>query len=243
MIISAAAMSRFSCHRIVALVTTLIIFSGSADAANDFRLRLTDVPIPHGTRVQWVGENIIQNGKPLQIARYDSSLNLTDTVAFYRQLWPNHEGTQAPPGLLETQTGEWLLLSHLQDGFNIVLQLHANNPLRSSGFLSIMPLDGGEHTEAKAEAADLQLLSETRSQDGSLSATLSVFFSEQSVSTTTSRLLHAHTRESWTLASRQLHADNQILILNHRSLQREIVVSRSDEGGSLVVINEEWGRE
>lgn len=221
------------------LVTALsLLLLSSTLMAGNASQSLMDVPLPFGTNVQSVGDDVVHNGQSMAVATYESPLSLTDTVAFYRQLWTAEPG-RTLPGLVENTVGEWLTLGRLQDGFQTVLQLRLSEEHRSTGYLSVMSIEAGSAGSQSVSALPgLEPLSTTRSQDAGRSSVLSVYSSGESVASLVSQLAGHWQGRGWTLVSSEAYAQSQVLLLNRDAAQLEIVVNGNTRDTTIVVVNE-----
>lgn len=197
---------------------------------------LSDVPIPPGTQVQLIGIDAIHNGRSVSMATFDASHSIDTTIAFYTDVWPDPD-TGDTPGMIQSRTPEWLMLSHLDDGYNIVVQLSLAQPHLSTGFVSIMPVTQKASHPVTSSIEGLELLSDTQTDDQFSSSRLSVYASSLSVNEVADELIRRRISERWLVTSRREFSGSQIATMSSRDKQLEMVVSRSDEGGSTVVIN------
>lgn len=223
----------------ISVGVSLIILSSTLMARSAGQ-SLVDVPVPFGTHVQSVGNDVVHNGQTLTVATYESSLPLADTVEYYHRLWVAEPG-KTLPGLVENRVGEWLTLGRLHDGFQIVLQLRLAENHRSSGYLSVMRIDASASTSGSRSSPSLpglERLSTTRSQDGGRASVLSVYASQESVETLARQFAGHWQGKGWTLVSNEAYAQSKVLLLNHQSAQLEIVITGEPRQNTIVVMNE-----
>lgn len=212
--------------------------------------QLADVPVPFNTQVQVVANNMTHNGNRLWLATYTSSLSLEESIDFYRSVWRDDPDSSIP-GVVQTQSAEWLMISRLQDGYNTVIQLRLAEPHKSTGFMSIMAvsdmagtdLDTTEFTggglNSTAALDNLKLLSSTQSTDSGRTSQLSVYASAQSIESTARQYVKHLRDQSWVLVSEQAHAQSKVVLLNRKSRHIELVISNdTTRGGSVIVVNE-----
>jgi hypothetical protein len=225
-------------YRRLLLAAVVATGAPSNALADSTAARLANVPVPSGTRVLSVGGNTIHNGSIVSMATYESSLSLSHTADFFRDLW-QETARDGVPGFVETRAGDWLMLSRLHEGFNTVLQLDLAEPHRSKGFLSVMALDSTAPGTTPLQGLDgFEQLSTTRSFDGTRESVLSVYAAAESVDTLVRQLADYWQRRDWTLVSEESHAQSKVLLLNRQSALMEIVISSVSAVGSFIVINE-----
>jgi len=198
---------------------------------------LSDVPVPPGGKIEIIGEDAVHNGTSISMGTFIASQSIDSTVAFYEQAWPDSPSSDMP-GMIQTSTPEWLLLSHLSDGYNTVIQLSLATTHRSTGYVSVMPVEQLSAAQPTVGIDDLQLLSDTRTKDEFSSSQLSVYASVLPVSLLTERLVRTRINGHWKVTSKREFGDSQIVLMSARTGQLELIVSRSDDVGSIAVINE-----
>lgn len=228
---------RYSYVSILLVLTMQAVWLPSSHAATTAE-RLAQIPVPFDAQVLSVGRNVQHNGQIMSLATFESDAAQRDTLAFYRQLWAQ-EADDGTPGMLESRAGQWLVISHLQEGYQSVLQLNAEETHRSKGFLSVMQLqDQAANGSAHEMLPGLERLSLTRSQDANRESQLSVFLSTEAVEPVARQLAELWTNRGWTLVSNEAYSRSRVLLLNRKTAQLEIVISHASGTGTLVVMNE-----
>lgn len=199
---------------------------------------LAQIPLPFDARVLSVGNDVEHNGQRLSLATFQSSSSVDDTVAFYRQLWENSQEDDKP-GMVVNRVGEWLVIGQLQDGFQSVLQLKLQEPHRSEGFLSVMRVPVTPSASAgPGLLPGMERLSTTRSRDAGRASTLSIHLSTEAVEPVARQLAGFWQGKGWSLVSNEPYSQSRVLRLNRQSAQLDIVVTPSQQAGSLVIMNE-----
>ncbi len=197
---------------------------------------LSDVPIPPGAQIQLIGVDAIHNGRSVSMATFEASQSIESTIEFYNDAWPDPD-TGDTPGMIQSRTPEWLLLSRLDGGYNTVVQLSLAQPHLSTGYVSIMPVGQKALNPLTSSIDGLELLSDTQTDDQFSSSRLSVYASSLSVNELTDDMIRRRISGRWLLTSRREFAGSQIATMSSSDKQLEMVVSRSEEGGSTLVIN------
>ena len=223
---------RFGVARCALVIGLLLV--ATAGRASEL---LTNVPLPAGAVLAVVGIDVVHNGHRVSMATFDAPQSIETTVAFYQNVWQN-PADAAVPGVLVSETPEWLLLSRFVDGYNTVVQLRRAQANRSSGFVSIMPLNNTQARSVVTLDKEMVLLSDTKSNDEFSSSRLTVHSSALSVGAVTDRLIRNRKNNRWSLTSRQAHGQSHIVLMSAKARQLELIVSPSDSGGTLVVSNE-----
>lgn len=231
------------CRRAVSLIGTaqilalLALLVPIAAAANEPGQPLNGVELPAGATTAWVATNINQNGLPMAIQTFRSSMAVDSVLDFYRQRWAVPGKT---PGFVENHVGAWQIISQLADDHNVVLQLQSNDSGGSSGFLSSVALNVtgfSDVTEVPAPA-DSELVSSARILDGDRVSTTSLLISQGDGGSIAGFYRDYFQRDGWVLASERVYAGHRILYFNRRHAQCELVVSNAADGSTVIALNQ-----
>lgn len=100
------------------------------------------LPVPKGAKFVWVPNAAPANGFPQRIANLSSDSSPTAILGFYRATWsaPQLVNGRKIPGYLFRAVPPWEILSRLQDGYLIVIQVRGNNSGGTRGIVSIRDL-------------------------------------------------------------------------------------------------------
>jgi len=102
------------------------------------------LPAPPDTTVESVGENMTVNGIPMDIREFVSEQGSGVVLDFYRNFWPR--GTLAQPGFTETDAlPPWRILTRVDDGFLMTVQVTDDPGGGSRGYLAISRLLNPDH--------------------------------------------------------------------------------------------------
>ncbi len=92
--------------------------------ASPVMAKLPFVPFPKGTNISVVGEDIEVNGLPVMAYEFFSKNKAEEVAQFYRSEWSKTEGkSDVDQPYLETQVPGWKILSRLESGHNITVQI------------------------------------------------------------------------------------------------------------------------
>lgn len=131
-----------SVHKLLLLIG--ILLAGSAPMV----LAAPDFPAPPRAQVQWVSNNMIYNGRTMQIRSFESRLSVERVLEYYRQLWQHGEADR--PGYQETDALQpWQMITRIEDEHLLTVQVLAKGN-DSSGYLAVSHLD-----ELIAETPDI----------------------------------------------------------------------------------------
>lgn len=99
------------------------------------------LPFPEGVRVVIVGENMEINGLPLMAYEFYSQQTLNQIANFYRHYWQDHQQhSDAKQAYLESHYGGWHILSRLERGHNITVQLQNSGIKGVRALVGVSPL-------------------------------------------------------------------------------------------------------
>lgn len=223
------------------LLGAVLLAAGSpapaAGEADDAR-SLAAIPLPPAARSRAVATDIVQNGQRLSIATLEPAGSLDETLDFYRTLWAHGE-REGMPGYVENALGDWSVISRLDGGRNLVVQLRASGR-GVEGFVSVMrlePLRPSVADEAPPLPPGGRLLSATRARDLGRPARTFLVASTLRPGELAGFYRDALAREGWRV--REIRAvDGPPLVLFERPGARaELVASDDGRGGSVAVLN------
>ncbi len=98
-----------------------------------------DFPAPPRAQVQWVSNNMIYNGRVMQIRTFNSRLSAERVLAFYRHIWKR--GEKDRPGFRESDALQpWHIISRVEDDHLLTVQVQsAGND--SNGYLAVSRIE------------------------------------------------------------------------------------------------------
>ncbi len=125
-------------NRIVSiLLTCLLLWSGMVLAAPKF-------PPPPGSKIGLLSESMVVNGIEMDVRQFNSKSSVEEVLEFYREFWP--KGTEKQPGYVETDALEpWQLITRVEEGYLMTVQVTAAGSSGSTGLLGISRLPDPEN--------------------------------------------------------------------------------------------------
>jgi hypothetical protein len=100
-------------------------------------------PPPPDSTIGKLGESMIVNGIAMDIRQFVSNRSVEQVLEFYRQYWP--AGTEEKPGYTETDILEpWNIITRVEDGYLMTVQVTSSNGRGSSGLLGMSRLPDPE---------------------------------------------------------------------------------------------------
>ncbi len=114
----------------------IVLWSGIALAAPKF-------PPPPGSKIGLIAESMVFNGIEMDVRQFNSKRSVEDVLEFYREYWP--AGTEKQPGYTETDALEpWQLITRVEDGYLMTVQVTAAGQRGSTGLLGMSKLPNPE---------------------------------------------------------------------------------------------------
>jgi hypothetical protein len=124
---------------------SLLLASSAAFAAP--QAPWPEMPEPPRAKLEWVAQDVRVNGFPSQIMRFESELAPLEVAEFYRARWSHSAVGQAR----EVVQGPWKVISTLQGGFQLVVQIKPRQAAAGGG-----PAQGSEGLLSILNFADAQ---------------------------------------------------------------------------------------
>ena len=225
---------------------------------SDARASLEQTAIPPDTDLRWVGREMLQNDRQMQIAILDSKLSVDEVISFYRDHWQNNRA-HGGPGSISEKLREWSIVSTIFNNSLLVVQIKAGkHGSRSSGFISSMSLDAASLATVMSvpelpQLPGSTLVSRTRSTDfnhvrtnqGQSSAKAegmtSIFINDSSVAGNYDFFAVVMRERGWKLVAEKFSHSNAALIFSRSDRSSEISLSEIDgleSTQTLVVTNQ-----
>lgn len=114
----------------------MMLWSGIVFAAPKF-------PPPPGSKIGLIAESMVFNGVEMDVRQFNSKRSVEEVLEFYREFWP--KGTEKQPGYTETDALEpWQLITRVEDGYLMTVQVTAAGRRGSTGLLGMSKLPNPE---------------------------------------------------------------------------------------------------
>ena len=198
------------------------------------------LPVADTMQTQWVGEQMVHNGFPMQIQSFSSKGSAESILAFYRSEWAKPLGKDIP-GFVENSIGEWQVISRLEGNENIVIQVKSDPAGGSEGFISTMETVSSVKKDIVLEdfpqLSGSEMISNTSSVDNGKNANTIILRNRSSVISNRdfyrSRLI--------SLGYKNVHEGENdggdILFFNGKKANIELVITASGDGETIVFAN------
>ena len=208
----------------------------AAPTAADLKA-LERVPLPPGATVELVASDLVQDGRAVSIATFEAAAGVDEVLAFYRERWA---GTDAMPGSVTVEIGDWVVISRLENGTNVALQLERGGRGRAEGLLSAQRIDAAPVAEPPPMLPPgAELLSSTRTVDDGSTVRTHVVSSVARPGQVAAFYRDAFERAGWSLDSRgEERPEGAVLRVSRRGARAEVVVTRVPDGTTVAILNE-----
>lgn len=123
--------------KIFVLLVACYCYAGSVYAGPKF-------PPPPDATIGRPGNAMVINGVAMDIRQFTSNRSVDAVLQFYREFWP--AGTEDKPGYTETDILEpWQIITRVEDGYLMTVQVTENGDSGSTGLLAISKLPDPEN--------------------------------------------------------------------------------------------------
>ncbi len=214
------------------LLITLLCVSTLARADVE---KLQDIPLPKTVVSRSVALNVIQHGHRMSMATLQYSGAIEPVLDYVRSEWAT--GEDELPGFLEEEADGWFIISHIDDGWNHVVQLRSTRQ-GIEGYASVMELEPVKDWSYKpAMPRNGVLVSSMAGTEFGKPTQTDVMFSSSRQGEVAGFYRSHFEREGWAIV-----ADNDIqgstTLLLHRPGQQAEVVVTPVQNGSVAVVNQ-----
>ena len=198
------------------------------------------IPMPDSMHSVWVGQDIVQNGIPMQIQSFTYSGSVENLLAYYKNQWAT-PGQSDVPGFVENEAGGWAIISHLESNSNIVIQAKPSDSGGAEGFISQATLGAQSDVEEiisefpKMSGSDV--ISATESSDSNREATTLIFSNHFSVESNARFYKDKMKALGWNYLYGSVQGRTSILLFNGAGSQTEIAISKNENGTTIIFAN------
>lgn len=213
------------------------VLTCSGSFANNASEILAQLKLPHNATLSIVSDTMFHNGLPMAIGEFSAAQSPGYILSFYRKLWES-EDTENHPNFTESATPGWLLISRLENEHQLVVQLSTERTRGTSGFVSVMPLDGEAKKLYSALFPGLSVLSSSVSSDGSDTSSMQVLASSLGSTKTHERYIKLLLNDGWQLLLDTPIDKGWVTILSRGRKRLELSFQPSSDYASVLVAHE-----
>jgi hypothetical protein len=198
---------------------------------------------PPGASVEWVGNDLAQNGVSMRIQRIVSADTPAGVAEFYRALWNNGDRPA-----VENQVGEWLIVGKQQGDYYLTIQVRDNADGGAEGFLGVSTLPRlekqgripGDTRPHFPQPAGSVLLSSTASKDMGKEGQTLIVKNNLSLFANASFYRQQMQTHGWQLRQNRHQEDTSpgfALYFERNYESCHIAIIQDEDGASMIVAN------
>ena len=197
------------------------------------------VPTSQDMALTWVGQELMHNGMPMNVLHFSSSKSEAEVLEYYRHVWADPVSEKAP-GFIEESVGEWKVVSRLENGENLVVQVKPTG-VGSEGYISQMPVNASPKAPSNLAGfptpPSSTLVSHTSVQDFKGDALTLVYISTQSVGEVARFYMAALQNKGFSLQHKKIEANTATLFFVGEGKKIDVSAGRSNDGGTVIFAN------
>ena len=203
--------------------------------------RPPDFPSPRHASVSHVSHSMTILGRNMAVRAFVSEDSVEEVVEFYQELWQDPPVPGAPGVAYEPEAiAPWHLLTRVEDGYVLTVQVKPEGPNGSRGYLATGRLpEPGEPPAAAPVPPSLrgsEVLSNVMSDDAGKDGQTVMFANEYSVDSNVNFYRNHYT--GWRKDIDQKLASNKYHALSFTRGRRQVIITiESSRDGSNIVLN------
>lgn len=197
-----------------------------------------------GATLQWVAQEMVHNGVPMQIQTFQANTPPRDVIAFYRQEW-SARGARPP---VENASGEWQIIGQRQGDYYITVQARAGGGASAQGYIAVTQLSAAGKSKLPHSVAAFpslggtQVISQSQADDGGKKSVTLVLRNGFSMESNSGFYRATFSGEGWTLlqdfdpASQGM--TGRVMYFERRGESCHISMSSADDGSTVIAVNQ-----
>ena len=197
-----------------------------------------------GATLQWVAQNMVHNGVPMQIQTFQANTPPREVIAFYRQEWSARSGR--PP--VENTSGEWQIIGQRQGNYYITVQARTGNGAKSQGYIAVTQLSAAGKRELLPSVAAFpslggtQIISQSQADDDGKKSITLVLRNGFSMESNSGFYRSTLSGEGWTLlqdfdpASQGM--TGRVMYFERKGESCHISMTSADDGYTVIAVNQ-----
>jgi len=224
------------------LRTALLVALACLAAAGTAAAKTPEIPLPDDIRITRLGDSMRVNGNDVYIRTFSSKDSAQDVVDFYRKEWG--EEKNAEPGYTISNLKQpWTLISRIEDGYLMTVQVRADDDDGSVGTLAISKLPDRHRAPKLGEGfpamGGSDVLNEVVSKDLGQSGRTMMLGNKHDLATNVDFYRDRYSDDGWAFdMDRSLGGVMHVLAVRKARKNVNLVLGRSKNGGTVIVVNE-----
>lgn len=193
------------------------LFLGCLFIAYPALAKLPFVPFPKEVQVKVVGEDIIVNGLPIMAYEFHARMSMDEVLGFYKETWQvSKRKSDADQPYLLTELPGWTVISRLENGHNITVQLAEDGIKGIRALVGVSPLPvyletGYQSTTVYSipQLGKAKVLSVVQSDDAGNKSETYWMDSAESIENSLQRYRKHYESKGYSVINKRLLEDNQ----------------------------------
>jgi hypothetical protein len=204
--------------------------------------KMPEIPMPEDARVTRMGESMRVNGNDVIIRTFTSKESAQDVVDFYREEWG--ESRNAEPGYtINNLKKPWTLISRIENEYLITVQVRADSDDASFATVAISRLSDRSRAPKLGEGfptmGGSDVLNEVVSKDLGQSGRTMMLGNKHDMATNVDFYREQYGAGGWAFdLDRDVGGMMHVLALRKARQRVNMVISKSTNGGTVIVVNE-----
>lgn len=205
--------------------------------------RTPDFPAPPDANTVWVSQNLVQNGIPNAIRKFQSTREPERVLGFYRKEW-QRGGPEGTPGYRDAYHEPWAIVSRLEGDYLLTVQVQADRRGGSWGYLTQSPLPGmlasGDVPEGNGNFPSLRgstVRDRVTSRDPGKHAETLIVENSFSIGMNRDFYLDHYEHAGWGIRTDEPTPAGHVVVATKGAERHNLVIQRNASGGTDVVVN------
>jgi hypothetical protein len=221
---------------VVAAVAWLNIGLGTVAA------KMPELPAPNDASVTLVGSNMRINGINSTVQRFTTKDSIEDVLQFYHDEWSTPRGDE--PGYTVTNVNPpWSVISRIEDGFLMTVQVQPASNGGSAGFLSLSRLPKGNRSPKLGKdfptMRGSHTLNEVLSKDPGQSGRTMLLGNKHDIQSNVAFYRGRFKNDGWAFdMDRSVGGVTHVLALRKGRKTLNMVLTEVDKAGTKIIVNE-----
>lgn len=199
------------------------------------------IPVPPDSSVKTVSKTLNLDGLPLIVQQFESNLSPSKILSFYQKKWARP--LEGHPGYLKDKNESWEVISRLEKGYLLTVQVRARGRKKSWGYLAVGNM--GEYLFEPSPDREVfpamrgsNVLNSTLSDDPGFSGQTLVIQNDFSANSNANFYKNHFTQKGWSLDQDLASDRNTRRLLRLTNAGQEIsLIIHEQKGTTQIVAN------
>ncbi|TDJ64974.1 MAG: hypothetical protein E2O36_00835 [Proteobacteria bacterium] len=201
-----------------------------------------EFPVPDDARVAPIGQNMRVNGSVISARHFSSRESTEEIIDFYREEW-GKKARRDPAFTVTNVHAPWTIISRIEDGYLMTVQVRATDTGGSEGLLGMSRLSDAKVKHQLGQGFPLmggsKVINEVISQDVGQSGRTMIVGNKHDIRTNVDFYRGRYETEGWTFdMDRSIGGMAHVLALRKGRKRVNLVLREAAKGGTQIVVNE-----